>query len=188
MFSKDLFLVRYVDLHDRIIPNIIESQPEEVLRTTSFGGNSILWIYWHMLRTEDVGLSRFILDEDQLYNSFRNIVGVNTTLNGTGMNMDDVYKTTSTIILEGLKSYREAVKSRTMNLISSVEQIDLSEILTKERIEEVICKEEIMPEDSWNMLPLYYGKSKEWFLLHVSLTHPFYHLGQISTMAKLYNK
>ncbi|MEM9329340.1 MAG: DinB family protein, partial [Bacteroidota bacterium] len=67
MVSRALIIERYTDLHHRIIPNGIDNLPEEYLRKHAEGENPIAWIYWHMVRTEDVGISRFVLDEEQLY-------------------------------------------------------------------------------------------------------------------------
>jgi hypothetical protein len=64
LFSKKLFLERYSDLHNRIFPTLIESQPEEKLRRQKDDENPIIWIYWHIVRAEDIGLNRFILNKE----------------------------------------------------------------------------------------------------------------------------
>ncbi len=175
---------RYLDLHERIIPNIIESHPEKLLRRYSSGMNSPLWIYWHFVRTEDLGVSRFIMNSREEYPEWAEKVGMITTLNGTGMNMSQVKEFSAKISLAGLKGYRQAVKTRTLRFVENVNDHDLAEIVSTEHIDRVICRERTMPEEAWDLLPLYYGKSREWFLLHVCLTHPFYHLGQIGPILK----
>lgn len=184
LLSKKLFLDRYTDLHNRIIPSLIESQPLEKLRDQKAHNNSALWIYWHMIRTEDVGVQRFIRDIPELYSQWSAEVNVFTRLNGTGMSKEQVADITNQINLNALIKYRRAVQEATIQSVSEFSPSDLSRSISKEKVVQIICKEGTMPESTWNLLDLYYGKTKEWFLLHVCLTHHFYHLGQISAMMK----
>ncbi len=182
IISKTLFLERYMDLHDRIFPSLIEGQPEEKLRNQSEGKNSVIWIYWHLIRTEDIGVQRFIRDVPQLYHKWQDVVNVSTLLNGTGMDKEQVNAITTNINLNGLIQYRKAVREVSIQVIRDTDSSVLSIIPSKEKVRQIICEEGTMTASTWQLLDLYYGKSKEWFLLHVCLTHPFYHLGQMMVL------
>lgn len=184
LFSKALFIQRYTDLHDRIIPNMIDVLAEEKLRATRGNMNTIIWLYWHIFRTEDVGISRFIMDTNQEYDFWDKKVNAETSLNGTGMSIHEVETMSMQLNFAQLINYRKAIKNKTLQLIDNIESIDLKVSPSQKFIEQVICTEQTMPESMWNLLDLYHGKSKEWFLLHVSLTHPFYHLGQIIAISR----
>ncbi len=182
IISKKLFLERYMDLHDRIFPSLIEEQPEEKLRHQAEGKNSALWIYWHLIRTEDIGVQRFIRDVPQVYLKWQEAVNVPTMLNGTGMDKEQVNTITNNINLNGLIQYRRAVKEASIQVIQNMDSSGLSKTPAKEKVRQIICDEGTMPASTWHLLDLYYGKSKEWYLLHVCLTHPFYHLGQMMAL------
>jgi hypothetical protein len=183
LFSKALFIERYLDLRDRIIPLRIEQCEETVLRATPQNKNSIIWLYWHILRTEDVGISGFILDEEQIYSNWAAKVNYETAYNGTGMPKKEVLLMTKQLNIDYLKQYAQAVKKKTIWLIDEIDTNTLEEVISQKQTDRLI--KQTMPKTIWPLRELYYGKTKAWFLLHVCLTHPFYHLGQISVIQQL---
>ena len=185
LFSKRLFLERYQDLHERIIPNYIHTFGDKDMRSSVQNMNPIIWIYWHFIRTEDVGINRFIRNTPQLNVRFGPLMNADTTLNGTGMDKNEVIGMADGLSLNELKEYHLAVYQNTLLLLDELELELLSETNSNEYIKKVICEEKTMPESTWDLVELYYGKTKEWFLLHVCLTHPFYHLGQISIIHQM---
>ncbi len=184
LFSKKLFLERYKDLHNRIFPELIERQEEQRLRYSSNGFNSPIWIYWHIVRTEDVGINRFIFDRHQVYKNWFNAIKAPPSLNGTGMGKEEMELLSQQMNWEALKRYRKAVNESTLSSLDDLDHEFLGQVPTIEQVKKIICTERTMPENMWGLLNLYYGKSKEWYLLHVCLTHPFYHLGQMNTLLK----
>ncbi len=84
-----------------------------------------------------------------------------------------------------MKSYGQAVYKRTVEIVNALTGSELSEVSDNPHIDRVMCQEEVLPECAWSYLPLYYGKTKEWFLMHLRLTHSYNHIGQICLVKKL---
>ena len=142
---------------------------------------------WHIYRAEDVGLNRLVTDGVEVFDqgSWAGRLDVQTRYAGTGMTAEEVSALSSRIRIDDLKSYGQAVHKRTVEIVNALTGSELSEVPDNAHIDRVMCQEEVLPECAWNYLPLYYGKTKGWFLMHLGLTHSYYHIGQISLAKKL---
>lgn len=184
MINKSEFLLRYEDLHNRLLPTIYQNVAETDLRRSNKKSNPILWLFWHMLRVEDVGVNRFVLNKAQIYEAHKTQFGIEDNFVGTGFLYDEVIQCTERLNLFDLINYQKALFDRTKKLVEDVDEKILNAAIHPEQIETIICKEKTMPERTWHLLDLYYSKTKAWFLLHTCITHHFYHLGQISVLKK----
>ncbi|MCG8604625.1 DinB family protein [bacterium] len=188
MTSTELFSSRYHDIHKRALPMLIDSLNEEQLRERPADGlNPIAWMLWHIFRAEDVGVNRLATDGVEMFvqGKWAARLDVETRYAGTGLTADEVMELTAALNLQALRAYGQAVSDKTVDVVTSLQESDLKVVPANEHIKRVMCDEEVLPECAWSYLPLYYGKSRGWFLIHLGLTHSYYHIGQISLAKKL---
>lgn len=61
MDAIDFFLVRYTELHGRLVDDLVRGLNEAQVRGRPAPGvNTVAWLLWHMARIEDVGVNRFV--------------------------------------------------------------------------------------------------------------------------------
>jgi hypothetical protein len=129
MDAVGFFLVQHADLHasdaggapsycDRILAGLTET---EMRRRPVEGVNSIVWLLWHMARTEDASVNlvvangRQVLDDDwvrRLGAPWRHI--------GTGMTGDEVAELTGRADVAAVRAYRDAVGRRTREVVRAL--------------------------------------------------------------------
>ncbi|MEM9327297.1 MAG: DinB family protein [Bacteroidota bacterium] len=185
MLSDKIFVERYRELHHRSIPDFIHELDEPQLHFSINDANPIVWIYWHMLRTMDVGISRFVMERPQIYPIFADAVNFRTNLNGTGMSKEDALRVSKDLRIEGLINYHKGLNERLTLVLEDLDSFNLGEKPPRELIRQVTCNEQLIPEGAWHLANSYYGKSRGWFLLHMCLTHPYMHLGQMTMLAAI---
>ncbi|MDN5203722.1 DinB family protein [Fulvivirgaceae bacterium BMA10] len=182
------FFSRYTELHERIIPMMLSNLTETEIRNMHDKTlNPIAWLVWHMARAEDVGINRMVIDGEQVFDEgdWETKLGVATRNAGTGMTGEEVDSLARSIDLNALEDYRAAVFQQTKNVLNTLSVQSLSEIPSFPYLQKVFCTEGVLPKHTWQLLELYRGKTKGWFLMHLGETHNFYHLGQISMIRKL---
>ncbi len=70
MNSCDLFLLRYRFSHPGMSRRMLADLTEDQARTPHCPGvNTLAWLVWHMARTEDIGLNRFVTDGEQVFDA-----------------------------------------------------------------------------------------------------------------------
>jgi hypothetical protein len=129
MDAAGFFLIQHASLHasdagsapsysDRVLAGLTEAEMR--LRPVK-GVNSIVWLLWHMARTEDASVnlvvadSRQVLDDDWLRRlnvPWRHI--------GTGMTDDEVSELTQRADVAAVGAYRTAVARRTREVVSTL--------------------------------------------------------------------
>ena len=185
MLSDKIFVERYRELHHRALPDFIGSLDKDQLHFSINDANPIIWIYWHMLRTMDVGVSRFVMERPQIYPIFADAVNFKTNFSGTGMSKEDALRVSKDLDIEGLINYHKGLNERLTLVLEDLDSFNLEEKPPRELIHQVACNEKLIPEGSWHLVNSYYGKSREWFLLHMCLTHAYMHLGQMAMLATI---
>ncbi len=185
MLSDKTFVDRYRELHHRTLPEFIDSLDEDQLYFSIYDANPIIWIYWHMLRTMDAGVSRFVMERPQMYPIFADAVNYRSNYSGTGMSKQEALTVAQGLSIEGLKSYHKGLNERLTLVLEDLDSLNLDEKPPRELIQQVACNEKLIPEGSWHLVNSYYGKSREWFLLNMCLTHAYMHLGQMTMLATI---
>jgi len=137
MDTVSFFLVQHADLHaavagsatyaDRVFVGLTH---EQMRMRPGVGLNSLVWLLWHMARTEDVSVNlvvvdgRQVLDDDwvrRLNLPWRHI--------GTGMPEDEVTELTARADLAALRAYRNAVGLRTQEVVRTLKPAAWEEIV-----------------------------------------------------------
>jgi len=67
MDAIQMFLDSNQRIHSDAVPRLLEQLSELQVRSRpSPSVNSVAWIIWHMARTEDFGINRFVTDREQV--------------------------------------------------------------------------------------------------------------------------
>ena len=188
MEFKEMFLQRYSVLHDFYMEGNWDLIPLEKMRQRPHPRlNSVAWIIWHMLRAEDAGLNRFVTDGKQVIDQGDWMEAMNLPYrhNGGDMTFAEVEALSQRVNLEGLHAYSRAVQESTRKVVEGIEKVNLSDVLTEERVRKVAVEEGLAFREAEGMIQNYTGWSKGRVLMTHGLTHGFQHLGEIETIATL---
>lgn len=187
MDISTFFLQRHAQLHKTFLPNLKQKLSEEALRTRPVPGmQPIAWLIWHMMKVEDLGLSRLVWDKPSLYNEeWHNQFNVEEKHYGTSMTDEETLRLAQNINIEALFEYQKLVGEQTEKEIHALDLKKLDEILEESTVRRVVTDEGMASENAQWVIPHYVGKTRGWALCHFGLTHNFRHFGQIALVRKL---
>jgi hypothetical protein len=85
------------------------------------GLNSLVWLLWHMARTEDVAVNLIVAGADQvLDDEWMRRMNVPWRIIGTGMREDEVAELTARADVAAVRAYRSAVGIRTRQVVHTL--------------------------------------------------------------------
>ena len=129
MDALSLFLVQHADLHssvvagaptycDRIFATLTDAQ---MRARPGQGLNSLVWLLWHMARTEDVAVNLVVADSRQvLDDGWLRRLDAPWRIIGTGMPDSEVAELTARTEIGALRAYRDAVGRRTQEVVRTL--------------------------------------------------------------------
>jgi hypothetical protein len=186
MELSQLFFQRYDPLCNVYLRDIWDLVPHELMiRRPHPRVNSIAWILWHMFRVEDAGINRFITDQPQVLDEGKWMERMNLPYrhNGGDMTFDEVDQLTRRIDIDGLHDYALAVQTRTRETVSTLTMSDMDALMEEVRLRKILVDEGLAYSNPEGYIQNYLGWSKGKVLFNFAITHPFQHLGEISTLA-----
>ncbi len=150
------------------------------------GTNSIIWILWHMARSEDMGVNTIVAGRPQVIESdgWTERLGLSRVDIGTGMNDDEVADFSGRVDLEALKDYRSAVGTRTREVVQSLRPEAWAELQDADSMQRVSDAGALAPSGQW-IASVFGGKSNALILSHTCVAHNFWHLGEAVTVRGL---
>src|SRR2546425_8836565 len=99
------------------------------------GLNSLVWLLWHMARTEDVAVNLVVAGHDQLLDDlWMRRMNVPWRIIGTGMTDDEVTELTVGADVAAVRAYRSAVGIRTREVVRALPADAWDEIVGDEDI------------------------------------------------------
>lgn len=188
MDMTSLFLQRYDVLNNFYLAGIWDTVPQDLMRQRPHPRvNSIAWIMWHLVRVEDAGLNRFVMDGSQVLDEsdWMQRMNVPWRHNGGEMTLAGVDELSRMVDLPALRAYSQAVQVRTHEILANIDQVDLEATLQEPHVRKVIIDEGLGYTDPEGFIQNYTGWSKGKCLMTYGLTHPFQHLGEMETIASL---
>ena len=100
------------------------------------GLNSLIWLLWHMARTEDAAVNPVVAGRDQvLDDEWMRRMNVPWRIIGTGMTDDEVAEMTARADVASVRAYRSAVGRRTREVVGALRPSAWDEIVGVEDIE-----------------------------------------------------
>ena len=188
MELDQLFLQRHAVLYDLWLDGFWKTVPEELMRQRPHPQvNSIAWNLWHLTRVEDAGLNRFVVDRPQILDEgdWMQRMNVPWRHHGSGMNFSEVDDLDQRIDLPALRLYSRAVRARTQEIVTRIDQVDLDAELQSEHVRVVVIDEGLAHSQAAMLSDWYTGWPRGKCLMNFGLTHPFQHVGEMGVIASL---
>lgn len=104
--------------------------PEQMKERIDERGNSIVWLMWHLARTEDLIVQTIFQGQPQLFESeaWGEKLGIDETLNGTGFGDEEVAEFTKAIDFSAADEYWQATAKASYRWLKSITEAQLDDI------------------------------------------------------------
>jgi hypothetical protein len=138
MDTVAFFVVQHGDLHsaavagsetyaDRVFARLTDDQ---MRARPGPGLNSLVWLLWHMARTEDVSVNLVVVDGRQVWDDdWARRLNAPWRIIGTGMPEGEVAELTARADIAALRAYRDAVGRRTQGIVRTLKPAAWEEIV-----------------------------------------------------------
>lgn len=191
MDAVDFFLIRYRELHPRIVDELVGGLSEAQVRGRPHPAvNPVAWLLWHSARIEDVGVNRFVSDGRQvLDDGWLGRLAVPRRDVGTGMSDAEVDDLGARIDVAALRGYWEAVNRRTLAVAETLRGVDLEAAVPAERVTRVSFGEGAVGAGAGWLADFWAaGRSRAWFLVQTPLLHVYGHYFEARVTAGLWGR
>ena len=182
----DLFLNQHAVLHaaemshaglwsfeDEVLEGVTAGQMRQIPRTFD---HSIVWIFWHTTRIEDVTMNLLVAGSPQVLLQEGWLKKMNITLSDTGNAMppDSVAELSRTVNIEALREYRLSVGRRTRTIAKLLQPEDLKQKVDSSRLQQ-ITKQAAVRAAASDVLDYWGGLTLAGLLLMPPTRHTFIH-------------
>jgi len=191
------FLVQHGRLHsveigggasygDRVFGGLTDDQMRE---RPGRGLNSLIWLLWHMARTEDVAVNLVVADRGQvLDDGWTERMNVPWRTIGTGMADREVGDLTQRADVEAVRAYRAAVGRRTRDVVRELRPEAWDEVLGFTDTARAAAAGAFAPNTAWvdeiGYKP-WQGHPRAAQLAGSAIAHNAMHLGEAVTIRSL---
>ena len=143
MDLQTFFLRQHAAVHARDVSGLDfavqrvfgEPSDEQMRIRPGKGLNSLVWLLWHMARTEDAAVNPVVAGRDQvLDDEWMRRMNVPWRIIGTGMTDDEVTEMTARADVAAVRAYRSAVGLRTREVVQALRVDAWDEIIGDEDI------------------------------------------------------
>ncbi len=129
-------LIRWIRGQHRGVRRVFENNIYSALTTDQMRerpngvGNSVVWLMWHMARTEDAIVNAVIRERDQilLTHGWTEKLKVESTLIGTGLGEEEVEEISKRIDVESVNEYWKTVSDQTSEWLKTMDAETLERI------------------------------------------------------------
>lgn len=122
-FLRQHAAVHASDVSGHVFPSqrVFDEPSDDQMRTRPGTGlNSLVWLLWHMARTEDAAVNPVVAGRDQvLDDEWMRRMNVPWRIIGTGMTDDEVTEMTARADIASVRAYRSAVGLRTREVAAT---------------------------------------------------------------------
>jgi DinB superfamily len=190
MDATAFFFLRHERAHGVRIDETLEGLTEDELRRRPHPAlNSIAWLFWHIARTEDLSVNRFVGDRSQVLDDeeWMPRLGIYRRDIGLGMTYDEVDDLSRRVNLDALRSYWGLVGRRTVDVVTALTPDDFDGVNEGPHVRRVIFDEgAIQGEHKEGVLGLWSGMTRGYALAYMGLTHNFDHLSDMGVIRGLW--
>jgi hypothetical protein len=153
------------------------------------GLNSIVWLLWHMARTEDASVNLVVAHRQQvLDDDWAHRLGVPWRHIGTGMTDDEVSELTRGADVVAVRAYRDAVGRRTREVVRTLAPAAWDEPVTAADTTRAAAAGAFGPKAGWvdgMGYPPWQEQSRAARLSGAALRHNAMHMGEAVTVRGL---
>jgi DinB superfamily len=166
-----------------------ERSDEEMRRRPAKGLNSLVWLLWHMARTEDVAVNLIVAGRDQVFDdAWARRMRIARPDMGTGMTADEVAELSERADVAAVRAYRSAVGRRTREVVQALRPAAWDEVLGLEDTSRAAAVGAFGPNDDWvegvGHRP-WQGHSRGHQLGQTAIRHNTAHIGEGVTVRSL---
>lgn len=190
MRAIDVFKARHKFAREIFYDDLYGRYTEQQLRTPAHPNmNSLLWILWHVARVEDAGVTRFVTGDEQVLKSGNwNVkLGLDIEHFGFGSVNTEMLEISQKLNISAVREYANAVKDYTMQAVDKLTPERLDEVLSVDEVRRVLFVENVALPDLNELLFIYPGWTRLEALYHFSMTHYYWHGGEVRTIESILN-
>jgi len=175
-FAQEIFF-------DHLWDEYSEAQLRQSVRPSM---NSLAWILWHVARVEDAGVNRFVTRGPQVFHEggWKQKLKITVEHFGYEMTYAEMRDLSETIDLAAVRDYRQAVMEHVYGLLPQLTPEQLDETLSDAEVEAVMVMEAVGAPITGTNVP-YAGWTRLEALYHFSMTHYYWHGGEVRTIEGL---
>jgi hypothetical protein len=188
MDFRELFLTQHARAHTAdvgypdfsIQDYIVRDLTDDHLRKRPLPDfNSLVWLFWHMTRAEDIGMNLIIAQRPQVLDEGYWTSRLNVSLRdvATGMTDQEVDEFSQGVHIESLLAYRAAVGRQTQDIIRDLNPEVLDEKIESALVQRIRDVGAFGSNAEW-VPERWLGKLKGFTLMHTVLGHTYIHIGQ----------
>ena len=162
---------------------------DELRLRPAAGVNSLVWLLWHMARTEDVAVNLVVAGRAQVFDDdWARRMRVSRRDMGTGMTADEVAELSDGVDVAAVRAYRSAVAIRTREVVQTLGREAWDEKLGLEDTTRAAAAGAFGPNDEWTdgvgHRP-WQGHSRGHQLGQTAIRHNTAHIGEAITVRGL---
>ena len=190
-----LFLRQHTMLHAAAIsPHSKWSYSDEILGDMakahmsvipSGGEHSVIWLFWHMARIEDITMNVLIAGQSQLFytDGWVEQIGAPVHNTGNGMTATAVADLSQAVNIAALLGYRTAVGKQTQTIVQSLTPEQIGQKVSPDRIQQLHDEGRSVIEGD-GVLNYWSKRTIAGLLLMPATRHNFIHLNEAAKLKK----
>jgi hypothetical protein len=189
MNAGQFFLLRHKSVHGSWTKTVLGESEEHIRARPHPVVNSIAWLLWHVARSEDMALNRFVGDRSQVLDDAEWMprLGIYRRDIGLGMTFEEVDDLSRRIDLDSLRAYWESVGHRTVDVVTGMTSDDFDRVNDAPYVRQVIFDEgAVLGEHQSAVHELWSGMSRGHVLGYLGLTHTVGHLSDADIIRALW--
>lgn len=129
MDIKSLLLKSLDESQEYLTKTLTELTEEDMAWSPKVGSNSVIFIFWHLIRVEDIWINRVLLRSKEIYESEGWQEQLGTPAKESGFQYDlEKLQSWPVPNIDTLKRYAAAVRQKTIAFVSSLGDTDLSRV------------------------------------------------------------
>lgn len=162
------------NIHSALSADQMRERPDGV-------GNSVVWLMWHMARTEDAIVNAVICERDQilLTDGWTERLGVESTLIGTGLGEEEVEDISKRIDVDSVNEYWKTVADESSEWLKTMDEETLERI-PEWRLEEappiIAGVENAAAASFWS------GRTVGFLFGGTVISHGYIHIGEMQSI------
>ena len=162
-----------------------ELSDDQMRLRPSEGLNSLVWLLWHMARTEDVAINLVVAGSDQVLDAeWARRMNVPWRIIGTGMTDGEVGELTARADVSSVQAYRSAVGIRTRQVVQALRADAWDEPVAADDIRRAATAGAFRDWDAAQSHP-WLGWSRADQIASSALRHNAAHIGEAVTIRSL---
>lgn len=190
MESHELFLIEHARAHtaaltpaggplwleDGVMGGLTESQ---LRQRPPNGGNSLVWLLWHMTRIEDVAVNILLAGQPQVLDQKDWLTRLQVAQRdvGSGMADEEVSAVSAGIDIAALRAYRAAVGRQTRAVVTDMGPAGWQGMVMAADVERAAAAAAFGARAAW-LKSFWEGRPRAWVLSWTAAGHCYLHFGE----------